>query len=151
MKNIVFAALFISILLTGCIQEGPANGQTTDQDSNGEPIIGGDTDEHGCLIAAGYSWCEAKEECLRQWEDPCEAVFTHEQAYAYVQGSWDCTKEGNILDEYIYNNETRTWWFETDIEKEGCNPACVVYEDTGLIELNWRCTGLVEPGTETQE
>jgi hypothetical protein len=37
-----------------------------------EKPIGGDKDEHGCLIAAGYSWCEAKQKCLRTWEEPCE-------------------------------------------------------------------------------
>ena len=35
-------------------------------------IIGGDTDFHGCLIAAGYSWCEAQQKCLRTWEEPCD-------------------------------------------------------------------------------
>lgn len=35
-------------------------------------IIGGDKDEHGCLIAAGYSWCEVKQKCLRVWEESCE-------------------------------------------------------------------------------
>jgi len=35
-------------------------------------IIGGQKDEHGCLIAAGYSWCEAKSECLRVWEEECK-------------------------------------------------------------------------------
>jgi len=34
-------------------------------------LIGGDIDEHGCLIAAGYSWCEVKQKCLRIWEEPC--------------------------------------------------------------------------------
>ena len=34
-------------------------------------LIGGDKDEHGCLIAAGYSWCEAKQKCLRLWEEVC--------------------------------------------------------------------------------
>lgn len=34
-------------------------------------IIGGDKDEHGCLIAAGYSWCEEKQKCLRAWEESC--------------------------------------------------------------------------------
>ncbi|HUW21461.1 MAG TPA: hypothetical protein VMW41_02215 [Candidatus Bathyarchaeia archaeon] len=37
-----------------------------------EQLIGGDQDEHGCLIAAGYSWCEVKQKCLREWEEPCE-------------------------------------------------------------------------------
>ena len=36
-----------------------------------EQIIGGDKDEGGCLIAAGYSWCEIKEKCLRTWEESC--------------------------------------------------------------------------------
>jgi hypothetical protein len=35
-------------------------------------VIGGDRDEHGCLIAAGYSWCEEQQKCLRTWEEPCE-------------------------------------------------------------------------------
>ena len=35
-------------------------------------VIGGDVDEGGCLIAAGYTWCEPKQKCLRVWEEPCE-------------------------------------------------------------------------------
>ncbi|HEU4677101.1 MAG TPA: MliC family protein [Candidatus Paceibacterota bacterium] len=34
-------------------------------------VIGGDRDEHGCLIAAGYSWCDARGECERPWERYC--------------------------------------------------------------------------------
>lgn len=34
--------------------------------------IGGQTDEHGCYISAGYSWCTIKQKCLRIWEEPCE-------------------------------------------------------------------------------
>jgi hypothetical protein len=36
------------------------------------PILGGDKDEHGCIGSAGYSWCEAKQKCLRIWEEKCE-------------------------------------------------------------------------------
>lgn len=61
-KNLMQAALLILIIITvgiaGCVA---ANNQT----------IGGDKDEHGCLIAAGYSWCEAKQKCLRIWEENC--------------------------------------------------------------------------------
>lgn len=39
-----------------------------------EQPIGGQTDAHGCLIAAGYSWCEARQECERPWERYCTAV-----------------------------------------------------------------------------
>jgi hypothetical protein len=37
-----------------------------------EPLIGGDTDEHGCLIAAGYQWCPSQDKCMRMWEEYCE-------------------------------------------------------------------------------
>ena len=37
----------------------------------GNNLIGGETDEGGCLIGAGYSWCEPKQKCLRVWEEPC--------------------------------------------------------------------------------
>ncbi|MFH0712802.1 MAG: MliC family protein [Candidatus Jorgensenbacteria bacterium] len=39
-----------------------------------EELIGGQKDEHGCLIGAGYSWCEARESCIRIWEEYCTAA-----------------------------------------------------------------------------
>jgi len=33
--------------------------------------IGGDTDDHGCLIAAGYSYCPSTDSCQRMWEEYC--------------------------------------------------------------------------------
>lgn len=36
------------------------------------PLLGGDRDAHGCIGSAGYSWCEAKQKCLRPWEEKCE-------------------------------------------------------------------------------
>jgi len=50
-------------------------------------LIGGDTDEHGCLIAAGYSWCEVKQKCLRIWEEPCQAVACPQEAKICPDGS----------------------------------------------------------------
>ena len=37
------------------------------------PLVGGDRDAHGCIGSAGYSWCEAKQKCLRPWEEACTA------------------------------------------------------------------------------
>lgn len=34
-------------------------------------MVGNDRDEHGCILSAGYSWCEAKHNCLRPWEEYC--------------------------------------------------------------------------------
>lgn len=53
----------------------------------------------------------------------------------------DC--EGNLLDEAFCNENTATWWIETDLEKEGCNPACVVSVETKEAVINWRCTGVI--------
>jgi len=45
-----------------------------DQNPNSQNIVGGDRDAHGCIGSAGYSWCEAKQKCLRTWEEPCEEL-----------------------------------------------------------------------------
>ena len=55
--------LLLAIGLSGCVEE---------------QLIGGETDEHGCLPSAGYTWCEAKQKCLRTWEEdgaPTELKF----------------------------------------------------------------------------
>lgn len=56
-------------------------------------------------------------------------------------------KEGKLKEEHSCNPNSGTWWieFEPTNLKEGCNPACVVYVDTGTTEINWRCTGLIPP------
>lgn len=36
-------------------------------------LVGGDKDVHGCYTAAGYSWCGAKQKCIRSWEENCAA------------------------------------------------------------------------------
>ena len=35
--------------------------------------VGGARDEKGCLTSAGYSWCAAKESCIRFFEEDCLA------------------------------------------------------------------------------
>jgi hypothetical protein len=60
----------------------------------------------------------------------------------------DC-KDGKLKDAHFCNTSTGTWWidFDPNEPKEGCNPACVVFVDTGKTEINWRCTGLRQPLT----
>jgi hypothetical protein len=35
---------------------------------------GSDRDSHGCIPSAGYTWCEAKQKCIRTWEEACTAA-----------------------------------------------------------------------------
>jgi len=32
------------------------------------------TDSHGCLISSGYSWCEAKQKCIKMPEEYCNGL-----------------------------------------------------------------------------
>lgn len=51
-------------------------GKTPAQDTSAERgvLVGGDRDAHGCIGSAGYSWCEAKQTCIRVWEEYCTAA-----------------------------------------------------------------------------
>lgn len=57
----------------------------------------------------------------------------------------ECSEKGTIGDSGFHNNNSHTWWIEFTPfeEKSGCNPACVVSEETGKSKINWRCTGLI--------
>ena len=39
-----------------------------------DATLGGERDAHGCLSAAGYSWCETIGDCVREWEEEEEAA-----------------------------------------------------------------------------
>lgn len=36
---------------------------------------GSDWDLHGCIISAGYSWCDLLGKCIRVWEQSCEIPY----------------------------------------------------------------------------
>jgi hypothetical protein len=170
-------AVFIVVLLFGCTQQQPV----VDDNSGGQDIIvGNDTDAHGCIGSAGYSWCEAKQKCLRVWEEPCNSMpalgcnaMTEEEALDIARNSvcgdnFKCScPQGYVLDNdvcnpdcyyatpqcsapsiqcgefLICNENSQTYWIDLNIEKEGCNPACVIYTENKTAEINWRCTGLL--------
>lgn len=63
-----YTGLVMGLLLAALILLFVSKPSTTTTDT--EQLIGGDMDEHGCLIAAGYSWMEDREQCIRVWELP---------------------------------------------------------------------------------
>jgi putative hemolysin len=82
MKRIFFTVIILLlVLLAGCKEN--------------QPIVGGDRDSHGCIGSAGYSWCEAKQKCLRVWEEKCE---TNESAQIANPASTNCIKNGGTLE-----------------------------------------------------
>jgi len=108
-------------------------------------------------IKAGYPILESYP---RQCKTPDERTFTEGEEHCIAPTGESMslfeamqiaiTSEcGDQLKGYLEfsmcNADTRTWWMDLDIEKEGCNPACVVNIATKEAEINWRCMGLVEP------
>lgn len=57
-------------LFAGCT--ATPNGAGGISSSSSSTPLGGDRDEHGCIPSAGYQWCEAKQKCIRPWEETCE-------------------------------------------------------------------------------
>jgi hypothetical protein len=78
---------------------------------------------------------------LRDWE-VVDGEMTIGEAME-IAGNSDCVKDGNLTQDYVYNNYTKTWWINLDTKKNGCLPACVVNAETKTAEVNWRCTGAI--------
>lgn len=57
----------------------------------------------------------------------------------------DCATKGQLKETHICNENSGTWWIDLKVSASECNPACVIDVTTGAAEVNWRCTGLIEP------
>lgn len=82
---------------------------------------------------------------------PTAPSITLTEAEAQIIAEQTCIKGGESLAPGIYNENSKTWWFDANLNatREGCNPACVVSEETKTAEINWRCTGLITPTEPT--
>ena len=58
-------------------------------------LVGNDRDVHGCIGSAGYSWCDAKQKCLRVWEENCT---TETNTQIANPASVYCEKNGGTLE-----------------------------------------------------
>lgn len=89
----LFSTLFIIILIFSALPVLAANNNSGPRglQKAWENLLGGDEDEHGCNLSAGYSWCEAKQKCLRPWEEECTSledspqIQKREQVQEHVQ------------------------------------------------------------------
>ena len=78
----------------------------------------------------------------------CEGIFEEKCGGMTLTEAVEIAKNSKcgdrLKDTYTCNEDTGTWWIDLDIEKEGCNPACVVNVETKEAEINWRCTGVID-------
>lgn len=109
-------------------------------------VIGGPEDDWICVDG---KWVEHGAPAAPKPTEPCGAALSHEKAFDIARESSDCSMAGVLTDKYVYNDSTKTWWIDLErmpeLEKDGCNPACVVSEETETAEVNWRCTGAIPP------
>ena len=99
LTKIVFPIIAI-VAIGGLIWFGLAN-----QNNTAKPI-GGYTDEHGCLPAAGYSWNEDRQQCVRGWEVPmmeeAESAVRSQLALKYDKPLSEVTAKGDQNRRFAY-------------------------------------------------
>lgn len=78
--------------------------QRTEQKQEQQQKVGGDKDEHGCIGSAGYSWCGAKQKCLRPWEEACSAEIKVIKVAAPIKIS-DINLQGNYIDAKVRSTD----------------------------------------------
>ena len=83
----VLAVLLAAAILVLPVTAIDITGEGVNVSATGAPVVGSDKDEHGCIGSAGYTWCEAKQKCLREWEEPCEVTAPAETTEAVMPGS----------------------------------------------------------------
>jgi len=72
MKKLFILPVILLLVGVGCsLQNNNQNQNLMEENNAANIVVGGDTDEHGCLGSAGYSWCENTQSCLRVWEEWC--------------------------------------------------------------------------------
>ena len=122
-KIIGLAAIIALMFVAGCAEE---------------QLIGGDKDEHGCLIAAGYSWCESKQECIRTWEEGCpsEEEFECEVDDDCIPLPSDCHPMLCINKAYESNYEKPEFCTEIFMYEAAYNPEDCLCVDNVCVNKN---------------
>jgi len=73
---IVFAVafMFMAGFALAAYDYGNSDNSNNAVNNPSSTIVGNDSDSHGCIGSAGYSWCEEKSKCLRVWEENCSSA-----------------------------------------------------------------------------
>ncbi|MCK5027544.1 MAG: hypothetical protein KAS07_03935 [Candidatus Pacebacteria bacterium] len=120
-----------------CVSQGGRVADTT----QGDTCVG---DEEAISAVTGFyapGLC-----CVSNYEKK----LTQEEALAIAQRAEVCIEGGSVADFETYNPNSKTWWFSITSIRSDCRPACVVSDETGDADINWRCMGLIEPTEPTE-
>ena len=155
-KILLIGILFLVIFISGCINQDVTRYREFSMDQEGYLNYYADCTCVGELFVLerfppGYD-CRGTETCedinIVIENEMCTKNGTDKglslSAALEISLNSECS-QGNLEETFMCNENTGTWWLDLDIEKAGCNPACVVDVETREAEINWRCTGLIEP------
>ena len=151
MKKIFILILVVVVIIIGGVSIASMWPSLIQNNESNKPIDG-EKDEQGCLIAAGYSWCEAKQKCLRIWEEGCGKTAQPASRDNIPQDPKTCgeAQDGEWgLFGKVCNFPTSDAGKTCDNQNE-CEGACVtdlseedqdrITKQKEIIETNGRCT-----------
>jgi len=75
LMNVTFLFL-IRVVLSNRHLRKSAGHDTSNSYKYDETQPGSDRDEHDCIPSAGYTWCESREECIREFDTECPVAET---------------------------------------------------------------------------
>lgn len=107
------------------------------------------------LFSTLFTACSKKEvvspENSPEVQNPPSTNDEMTEADAKLIAEKSCIKGGEALAAGTYNEKTKTWWFDANLNatKPGCSPACVLDVEKKTADINWRCTGAIETPSET--
>jgi len=123
MKRVIILILIVGVIVGVIIYTKSNSGVEIEQDEQSNNIIFSDTE-----------FCSAN-----------TGSFIHIDEAIEIANQSECVKVGAVKKDCNCNEGTGTCWLDIEAEKPGCAPACVVNVETKEAEVNWRCTGLIQP------
>jgi hypothetical protein len=158
MKRIMILIVTIMLLITGClapvddIDNSDVDDKmvTTTTQQNYAPddmVIGGDRDENGCLSSAGYQWCEEKQKCLKEWEEPCASILELPVDVYYCSEDSECAPEAACHPKRCMNKN----FINIDDKPEICTmqyDETAAYSEEDCICTNNECRNKMMPSED---
>ncbi|VVC00943.1 Bacterial extracellular solute-binding proteins, family 3 [uncultured archaeon] len=97
-QNILLVCLISFALLSAGCTTVPLSGNRTGTEAGA--FVGGGSDANGCVASAGYEWCEARQKCIRTWEENCPSTGSDRDArgcipsagYSWCEGRQKCVR-----------------------------------------------------------
>lgn len=121
--SLLFLGVLTIITLSGCVSNKTNNMNNSVPPGENKTInppqgnsVGSDRDSHGCIGSAGYTWCEAKQKCIRIWEENCFDEMQNQLQFllankfglnmSEVNVNITQSSDSSIRGTYTINNET---------------------------------------------